>query len=68
MLQPANCNLERFKVWQACNGFRQGVPLDNCKWEKRILVIISGCVQLSKCHGMAVSRDTGVWLNIIGEG
>ena len=60
MLQPANCSLESFKARQDCNRFRHGVPLDNCKGEERILIIISRRLQLSECHGMAVSRDTGI--------
>ena len=64
MLQPANCSLEGFKTWQACNRFRQGIPLDNCKGKEWILIIVSGSLQLSEDHQMAVSRDAGRWLDL----
>ena len=32
-----------------------------------MFVIFCGGLQLSKCHRVAVSRDTGIWFNIIRE-
>ena len=36
ILQPANCNLESFKAWQAYNRFTQGVPLNKCKGKEQV--------------------------------
>ena len=65
MLQPANCSLESKNSRQDCNRFRQGVPLDNCKRYERIHMILYRRLQVPECHTMAVSRDTGIWFDII---
>ena len=39
MLQLTNCYLESFKVWQACNCFREGIPQDNSQWEGGVFII-----------------------------
>ena len=33
-----------------------------------MFVIFCGGLQLSKCHRVAVSRDSGIWFDIIREG
>ena len=67
MLQLSNCCLEYLKTWRNCNTGWEGIPLENCQWGKGVFVVIFASVDLTKCHGVAVSGNPVCGLNVVGE-
>ena len=58
-------DVEYVKVWRANNFFLVRIPLNNCKREKRVLIVVLCRLQLAKWPRMAASRYAGNWLDVI---
>ena len=68
MLQLSNCCLEDLKTWRYYNIGWECIPLDNTQWKEGVFVAIVISMNLTKCHGMAISGDPMCGLYVVGKG
>ena len=51
MVKWPHCHAECIQRWQCYNRTWQSIPIYNCCREKRVFVIVQGCVILTQCEG-----------------
>ena len=68
MLQLSNCCLEDLKTWRYNNIGWECIPLDNSQWKERVFVAILTSMNLTECHGMAISGDPMCGLYVVRKG
>ena len=68
MLQLSNCCLEDLKTWRYYNIGWECIPLDNSQCKEGVFVAILTSMNLTKCHGMAISGDPMSGLYVFKKG
>ena len=68
MLQLSNCCLEDLKTWRDYNIGWECIPLDNSQWKEGVFVAILTSMNLTECHGMAISGDPLCGLGVVRKG
>ena len=68
MLQLSNCCLEDLKTWRYYNIGWECIPLDNSQWKEGVFVAILTSLNLTECHGMAISGNPMSGLYVFRKG
>ena len=68
MLQLSNCCLEDLKTWRYYNIGWECIPLDNSQWKEGVFVAILTSMNLTECHGIAISGDPMCRLYVVRKG